>query len=76
MKQRRLADAVAADEADARARYDLYRAVVDQKPPGDPDRNIVDGEHAGFSPQPLQNATPYIDQAVWKDHQYSLSATL
>jgi hypothetical protein len=35
----------------------LYRAVVNQKPPGDPDRDIVDGEHAGFSPQPLQNAT-------------------
>jgi hypothetical protein len=43
--------------------------LVDQKPPGDPDRDIVDGEHAGFSPQSLQNATPYIDQAAWKKYQ-------
>ena len=57
MKQRRLADAVAADEAHACARCNLYRAVVDQKPSGNPDRDIVDGQHAGFSPQPLQNAT-------------------
>ena len=33
-------DAVTADEADARARHDLHRAAVDQKPPGDADRNI------------------------------------
>jgi hypothetical protein len=31
-------DAVAANEADARARHDLGRAMVDQKPSGDPDR--------------------------------------
>src|SRR5271155_2792423 len=69
VKQRRLADAVAADEAHACAGYDLYRALVDQKPPGDPDRDIVDGEHAGFSPQPLQNATLFIDQAACKKYQ-------
>ena len=40
MKQRRLADAVTADEADARAGHDLHRAAVDQKPSGDADRNI------------------------------------
>ena len=42
VKQRRFADAVAADEADARAGHDLHRTVVDQKPPGDPDRNVRD----------------------------------
>ena len=42
MKQRRFADAVAADEADARAGHDLHRAVVDQKPSGNPDRNVGD----------------------------------
>ena len=42
VKQRRFADAVAADETDARAGHDLHRAVVDQKPPGNPDRNIGD----------------------------------
>ena len=42
VKQRRFADAVAADEADARAGHDLHRAVIDQKPSGDPDRNIGD----------------------------------
>jgi hypothetical protein len=25
----------------------LHRAVVDQQPPGDPDRNVVDGQHGG-----------------------------
>ena len=39
-KQRRFADAVTADEADARAGHDLHRAAVDQKPSGDADRNI------------------------------------
>ena len=42
VKQRRFADAVAADKADARAGHDLRRAVVDQKPPGNPDRNVGD----------------------------------
>ena len=41
-KQRRFADAVAADEADARARHDLGRAVVDEQPSGDPDRDFGD----------------------------------
>ena len=39
-EQRRFADAVAADKADARARHDLRGAIIDQKPPGNPDRNI------------------------------------
>lgn len=42
VKQRRFADPVAADKADARAGNDLYRAVVDQEPSGNPDRNISD----------------------------------
>ena len=42
VKQRRFADAVAADKADARAGHDLHGAVVDQKPSGDPDRNVGD----------------------------------
>ena len=63
VKQRGFADAVAADEAHACARYDLYRAVVDQKPSGNPDRDIGDGKHAGFSPQPFQNATCILDPA-------------
>ena len=42
LKQRRFADAVAADEADARAGHDLRRAVVDQKPSGNPDRYVGD----------------------------------
>ncbi len=40
VKQRRFADPVAADEAHARAGRDLHRAMIDQKPPGNPDRNI------------------------------------
>ena len=40
VEQRRLADAVTADESDARARHDLHGAAVDQKPSGDADRNI------------------------------------
>ncbi len=39
-KQRRFADAIAADEADARAGHDLHGAVVDQEPPGDADRDV------------------------------------
>ena len=42
VEQRRFADAVAADKADARAGHDLHRAVVDQKPSGDPDRDVGD----------------------------------
>ena len=42
VEQRRFADAVAADKADARAGHDLHRAVVDQKPSGNPDRNVGD----------------------------------
>ena len=42
MEQRRFADAVAADKTHACARHDLNRAVVDQKPSGDPDRNVGD----------------------------------
>ncbi len=37
-KQRRFADPVAADEADAGARHDLRGAMIDQKPSGDADR--------------------------------------
>ena len=58
MKQRRFADAVATDEADARARHDLHRAAVDQKPSGDADRYIRYGKHAGLSPERPANATP------------------
>src|ERR1700721_2159824 len=76
MKQRRLADTVAADEAHARAGYNLHRALVDQKPPGDPDRDIVDGEHAGFSPQPFQNATGILIGPPVNGHQYSPRITL
>ena len=42
VKQRRFADAVAADKADARAGHDLHGAVVDQKPSGNADRNVGD----------------------------------
>ena len=42
LKQRRLPRAIAADQADARARHDLGRAMIDQKPSGNPDRNIGD----------------------------------
>ena len=42
VKQRRFADAVAADEADARAGDDLRGAMIDQKPSGNPDRNVGD----------------------------------
>ncbi len=45
-EQRRFADAVAADEADPRARHDLRRAVIDQEPSGKPDRDVGDGKHA------------------------------
>jgi len=41
-EQRRFTDAVAADEADAGAGHDLRGAVVDQKPSGDPDRDVGD----------------------------------
>ena len=58
VKQRRFADAVAADEADARTGHDLHGAVVDQEPPGNPDRNISDGKHAALSPERPANATP------------------
>ena len=57
VEQRRFADAVAADKADARAGHDLHRAVVDQKPSGDPDRDIGDGKHAALSPERPPNAT-------------------
>ena len=42
MEQRRFADAIAADKTHARARHDLNRAVIDQKPSGNADRNIGD----------------------------------
>ena len=42
VKQRRFADAVAADEADARAGHDLRGAMIDQKPSGNPDRYVGD----------------------------------
>ena len=45
-KQRRFAGAVAADQPDARARRDLHRGVVDQKPPGKADGDVLDGKHA------------------------------
>jgi hypothetical protein len=57
VKQRGFADAVAPDEADARAGHDLGRTTVDQEPPGDPDRDIGDGEHAALSPERRRNAT-------------------
>ena len=41
-EQRRFADAVPADEADARARDDLRGAMIDQKPSGNPDRYVGD----------------------------------
>ena len=47
-EQRRLAGAVAADQPDARAGHDLHRAVVDQKPAGEADRDVRDGKHARF----------------------------
>ena len=62
VKQRRFADAVAADEADARAGHDLHGAVVDQKPSGDPDRDVGDGKHAGLSPEPPPNATRIVSE--------------
>ncbi len=42
VEQRRFAGTVAADQADAGARHDLRRAVIDQKPSGDPDRDVGD----------------------------------
>src|SRR5207244_393929 len=53
----RFADAVASDKTDARAGHDLHRAVVDQEPPGDPDRDIGHCEHAALSPEWPANAT-------------------
>ena len=41
-KQRRFADAVAADEADTGAGNDLRGAMIDQKPSGNPDRYVGD----------------------------------
>ncbi|MCS3578240.1 hypothetical protein M2208_002002 [Bradyrhizobium elkanii] len=57
MKQRRFADAVAADKSDAGCGHNLYRTVIDQQPSGDPDRDVSDGEHAALSPDPPPNAT-------------------
>jgi hypothetical protein len=57
MKQRRLTDAIAADESDARAGYDLHGTVIDQLPSGDPDRDVINGKHAALSPDPPPNAT-------------------
>ena len=57
LKQRRLADPVAADKADPRAGHDLHGTLIDQQPSGDPDRDVGDGEHAAFSPEPPAKAT-------------------
>ena len=57
VKQRRFADAVAADEADACAGYDLHRALVDQKASGNPDGNVIEGEHGGLLRNGPPNAT-------------------
>jgi len=57
MKQRRFADAVATDETDPRARHNLHRTLVDQKSSGDPDGNVVDGEHGGLLRNKPPNAT-------------------
>ncbi len=48
-EQRRFADAVAADEADARTGHDMGGAVIDEQPAGDPDRDVGDGKHGGVS---------------------------
>ena len=47
-EERGLAGAVAADEADPRARHDLRGGVIDQQASGDPDGNVGDGQHGGF----------------------------
>ena len=57
MEQGGLADAVAADKADASAGHDLYGTMVDQKPSGDADRDVGEGKHGGFSPLRRPNAT-------------------
>jgi hypothetical protein len=57
VKQRRFADTITPDKADARARYDLHRALVDQKASGDPDRNVIDGQHGGLLRNSPPNAT-------------------
>ena len=77
VKQRRFADAVAADKADARAGHDLHGAVVDQKPPGDPDRNIGDGKHAALSPEPPPNATHLsVKSGLWRAYRAQCSAVV
>jgi hypothetical protein len=40
MKQRRFTDPVAADKADPRPGHDLCGTLIDQKPSGDPDRDV------------------------------------
>ncbi len=62
MKQRRFADAVAADEADARAGHDLHRAVVDQEPPGNADRNVGEWKACGVVTGPGAKRNPFIGQ--------------
>ena len=47
-EQRGLAGAVAADQPDARAGGNARRGVVDQEPPGDAHREVVDHQHARF----------------------------
>jgi hypothetical protein len=44
--------------------------VVDQKTPGNPDRNIGKGKHAGFSPKAASKRNLYVGPAVRKYDQY------
>src|SRR4029079_7414085 len=58
-KQRGLADPVAADKANARARDDLHGTVIDQEASGDANGDVGEGQHAAWSPEPLPNATRF-----------------
>src|SRR5688572_18481280 len=48
IKERALAGAVTADEADAGAVRDAHRCALDQQPAGNPDREIVDDKHGAL----------------------------
>ena len=47
-EQRGLADAVAADQPDARAVRNARRGAIEQQAAGDADRDVVEHEHAAF----------------------------
>ena len=64
-KQRRFADPVAADEADAGARHDLRGAMIDQKPSGDADRYFGDVKACGVVTAAAAKRNP-VFSAKWR----------